>query len=144
MSLLDEQDILIKELDSIVYKKYFDNTNTIISGIEFDTLLDSVLDRCRSRRNGSFVYCRSLTSRMHFIFVKDGVIRYCLNYQSYSFRSFKDQDGLIIKEDYMDSINPPKFTKYFQHKDDCHYYKIDEEWLNKFYNIIFKNDNSKV
>ena len=139
MSVFDE-DIIENQLDNII-DKYFDYTNALESGLRFHKLLDSTLTRCRKRSKGTFVWAcfDDYITKIHF--VKNGIIQYSVYYKPPLYGEYDIIQGDIIKIDYTKDENKKIFEKYNFHEiENSDFYDINDEWLNKFYNIIFNHE----
>lgn len=140
MGVFDE-DIIENQLDNIV-DKYFNRTNTMHSGFRFYKLLDSTLIRCRKRSKGTFVWVCFKTNLIKVHFVKKGCIQYSIYYKPSTYGAYDMIPGDIITTDYTNDDYKPKFEKYQFHEIvNSDFYDIDDEWLNKFYNIIFNHEH---
>lgn len=140
MGIFDE-DIIENQLDNI-FDKYFDRTNTVHSGFRFYKLLDSTLTRCRKRSKGTFVWAHFKSSIIKIYFVKKGIIQYSIYYKPSMYGAYDMIPGDIITTDYTNDDYKPRFEKYHFHEIvGGDFYDIDNEWLNKFYNIIFNHEH---
>lgn len=139
MSVFDE-DIIENQLDNII-DKYFDYTNALGSGLRFHKLLDSTLTRCGKRSKGTFVWACFDDYITKIYFVKNGIIQYSVYYKPPLYGEYDIIQGDIIKIDYTKDENKKIFEKYNFHEiENSDFYDINDEWLNKFYNIIFNHE----
>lgn len=140
MSVFDE-DIIENQLDNI-NDIYFSHKNVMYSGLKFMHLLDDTLRRCRKRSRGTFVWVYFSASVIKVYFVKKGIIQYSIYYKSGFYNAYRNTPGDIITNDYTNDEYKPRFEKYHFHEIvGSDFYDIDNEWLNKFYNIIFNHEH---
>lgn len=141
MSIFDDNSI--DRVGEVVYKKYFDNTNTMISAITFMDFIDKHLRPCNKRRKGSFVFFFWDSSRSTFIFVENGYIKYSLYYKSHSYkiRSGEADDGIIMRYDYSHEPRRYEFAKYnFGESERFEYYNLEKSDIDMFHDIIFNHE----
>ena len=141
MSIFDDNSV--DRVSESVYKKYFDNTNTMISSIEFMQFIDKHLRPCNKRKKGSFVFFFWDSSKSTFIFVEDGYIKYSLYYKSHSYmiRSGKSDDGIIARYDYSHEPRRYGFAKYsFGEGERFEYYNLEKSDIDMFHDIIFNHE----
>jgi hypothetical protein len=141
MSIFDDNSI--DRVDEVVYKKYFDNTNTMISAITFMDFIDKRLRPCNKRKKGSFVFFFWDSSRSTFIFVENGYIKYSLYYKSHSYkiRSGEADDGIIMRYDYSHEPRRYEFAKYnFGESERFEYYNLEKSDIDIFHAIIFNHE----
>lgn len=140
MSVFDE-DIIETQLDNI-NDIYFSHKNVMYSGLKFIHLLDDTLRRCRKRSKGTFVWVYFSVSVIKVYFVKKGIIQYSIYYKPGLYNAYHQNPGDIVTNDYTNDEYKPRFEKYQFHEiAGCDFYDIDNEWLNKFYNIIFNHES---
>lgn len=140
MGVFDE-DIIENQLDNI-NDIYFNHKNVMFSGLNFTHLLDNTLRRCRKRSKGTFVWVYFSVSVIKVYFVKKGIIQYSIYYNPGFYNAYLYAPGDIITNDYTNDVCKPRFEKYQFHEiTGCDFYDIDNEWLNKFYNIIFNHEH---
>lgn len=141
MSIFDDDSI--DRVGESVYKKYFDNTNTMISSITFMKFIDDHLQPCNKRKRGSFVFFFWDSSKSTFIFVENGYIKYSLYYKSHSYqiRSGNIDDGIIMRYDYSHEPERYEFAKYnFGEGDRFEYYNLEKSDIDMFHDIIFNHE----
>lgn len=141
MSIFDDNSI--DRVGEDVYKKYFDNTNTMISSITFMQFIDRCLKPCNKRKKGSFVFFFWDSSKSTFIFVEDGYIKYSLYYKSHSYllRNGDAHDGIIMRYDYSHEPRRYEFAKYnFGEGDRFEYYNLEKSDIDMFHDIIFNHE----
>ena len=140
MSIFDE-DIIENQLDNI-NDIYFSHKNVMYSGLKFIHLLDDTLRRCRKRTKGTFVWVHFSMPAIKAYFVKKGMIQYSIYYKPKLYSVYQDTPGEIMTYDYTNDEYKPRFEKYkFHEVEGSDFYDIDDEWLNKFYNIIFNHEH---
>lgn len=141
MSIFDDNSI--DRVGEVVYKEYFDNTNTMISSITFMQFIDKHLQPCNKRKKGSFVFFFWDSSKSTFIFVEDGYIKYSLYYKSHSYRirSGDVDDGIIARYDYSREPRRYEFAQYnFGEGERYEYYNLEKQDIDMFHDIIFNHE----
>lgn len=139
MGVFDE-DIIDNQLDNI-NDIYFSHKNVMYSGLKFIHLLDDTLKRCRKRSKGTFVWVHFSASAIKAYFVKKGIIQYSIYYKPGSCNAYQDIPDTIMKTDYTKDEYKPRFEKYKFHEiEGSDFYDMDNDWLKKFYDIIFNHE----
>lgn len=141
MGIFDDNSI--DRVGEDVYKKYFDNTNTMISAVTFMKFIDEHLRPCNKRKKGSFVFFFWSSSKSTFIFVEDGYIKYSLYYKSHSYkiRSGEADNGIIMRYDYSHEPRKYEFVKYnFGESERFEYYNLEKSDIDMFHDIIFNHE----